>query len=502
VTLTAETPGSTTCRPRFCTPRDERFPTYGPQVGEVSRRLGRPLMPWQQELADVAYEYDPDTGLFRYKEVDGTVPRQSGKTTIILAKTVYRTTVMARALGPQRSTYTAQTRLAARKKLERDFSELLRASRSFREVPNAKARPTKATEWRLSLNNGSEAIQFGSGSFLQIDAPSRTGGHGDTLDDGTIDEAFAHEDDTVEGGMRPSMATRRNAQIWVFSTAGDARSKYLYRKVLAGRAASESGQHGSVCYAEYSAPDDADPGDPAVWRSCMPALGHTITEDFIRGEWERAQRKGQEGVDTFRRAYLNQWPDPPVLSDEGGWKIISQAEWSALAELEPRKPTSPVFGLALSKDQDHSSIAVAGGHPGGHAQLSVIDSRPGTGWVVERLAELCDKAGAKVALDKGGPAGSLLRDLEARRVPVIELAQGSYAQACGALLNEVNNRTVRHTAEPEFSTAVQFADSRPLNDRWAWARSGATDISPLEAATVALHGYRTQPTSEAWGFFE
>jgi phage terminase large subunit-like protein len=83
----------------------------------------------------------------------------------------------------------------------------------------------------------SEHIQFGRGSFLQIDAPSRTGGHGDTLDDGTIDEAFAHEDDTVEAGMRPAMATRRNAQLWVISTAGDARSKYLWRKVLAGRAA-------------------------------------------------------------------------------------------------------------------------------------------------------------------------------------------------------------------------------------------------------------------------
>jgi phage terminase large subunit-like protein len=192
-------------------------------------------MAWQQDAIDVAYEYDPETGLFRYGEADITVPRQSGKTTITLAKKVHRLTVLARLWGPQRSTYTAQTRLKARNKLERDFAELLRSSRSFREVANAKARPQKATEWRLSLNNGAEHIQFGRGNFLQIDAPSRTGGHGDTLDDATIDEAFTHEDDTVEAGMRPSMATRRNPQLWVISTAGDGRSKYLWRKVLAGR---------------------------------------------------------------------------------------------------------------------------------------------------------------------------------------------------------------------------------------------------------------------------
>jgi phage terminase large subunit-like protein len=82
-------------------------------------------MPWQQAAVDVAFEYDPVTGDLRYDEVDITVPRQSGKTTLTLAKKVHRLTVMAKKLGPQRSTYTAQTRLAARKKLERDFAAAL-----------------------------------------------------------------------------------------------------------------------------------------------------------------------------------------------------------------------------------------------------------------------------------------------------------------------------------------------------------------------------------------
>jgi phage terminase large subunit-like protein len=488
MTLTAEMPGSTACRPRFFTPRDEQFPTHGGAVGEVARRLGVPLMPWQQDLADVAYEYDPATGLLRYNEIDVTVPRQSGKTTLTLAKKVFRLTAMARQLGPQRSTYTAQKRLNARKKLERDFAELLRGSRSFREITNAKARPQRATEWRLSLNNGSEAIQFGTGSFLQIDTPSRTGGHGDTLDDGTIDEAFAHEDDTVEAGMRPAMATRKSAQLWVISTAGDARSKYLYRKVLAGRAASESGQHGKVCYAEYSAPEDADPGDPATWWGCMPALGRTINEDFIRGEWERAQRKGQEGIDMFLRAYLNLWPEIPVLGDEESGGALDMASWLS-EDLIDTKPTltSPIFGVATAPDQSWSAICAAWRRPDGATQILLGDDyRRDSTWVADRIAELRARYGSRVLVDAASKG--LVPD-------AIQTTVTDRAVADNALANAVKAGTLRHGNEAAMNVSVKAARWKNSGDTRVLDPKGNTDISPLRAAALAVHGLSVAPAS-------
>lgn len=466
------------CRPRFFTPRDESFPTLGPQVGEVARRLGKPLMPWQQETFDVAYEYDPDTGLFRYDEVDCTVPRQSGKTTQVLAKKVHRLTVMARALGPQRSTYTAQKRNKARAKLEKDFAEVLRGSRSFREVPHSRARPQRATDWRLSLNNGSEHILFGSGSYLQIDAPSRTGGHGDTLDDGTIDEAFAHEDDTIEAGMRPSMATRRNAQLWVISTAGDARSKYLWRKVLAGRAASESGQHGRVCYVEYSAPDDADPGDPATWRACMPALGHTITEQFIQGEYERALRS-DGGLDQFRRAYLNQWPEIPVL-EQGQGGAIGQQVWSDLADPDARNVGArPSFGVAAAPDGSWAAVAAAWSRSDGSVQVEVVAYRPGLMWLDGFCSDLRSRWGGTVV------GSSSVRGFVSG---ADEPGQGAQAQAHVAFEGRVSAGTVRHGNQPELNTAVRAARWKPYGDSRMFDRKGSTDISPLDAAALAVHG--------------
>ena len=39
-----------------------------------------------------------------------------------------------------------------------------------------------------------------------------------------------------------------------------------------------------MCYFEWSAPDDADPFDPATWWACMPALGHTVDVETITAD--------------------------------------------------------------------------------------------------------------------------------------------------------------------------------------------------------------------------
>jgi hypothetical protein len=84
----------------------------------------------------------------------------------------------------------------------------------------------------------------------------------------------------------------------------------------------------------------------------MPALGITIPEEFIRGEWERAQRKGQEGINTFRRAYLNQWPDVPILDDDINTTPFGPGVWENCATSAHR---SPDVALAVSMTPDRAT---------------------------------------------------------------------------------------------------------------------------------------------------
>lgn len=487
--------------PRFGTPRNPARPTYGPEVGEVARRLGKPFMPWQQYAVDVALEYDPDTGDLWYEEVDLTVPRQSGKTTLILALLVWRAITMARRLGPQTSTYLAQSGKMARKKLEREFAPILRHARSLHETPHSRARPVKPNDWKLSMNNGSEHILFGTGSYLQIEAPTDKGSHGDVLDMPVIDEAFAHEGDLVEQAVDAASVTRRSPQLYVVSTAGNAKSFYLWHKVRSGRAAVESGESSRVCYLEWSLPEDDAFGDEEAWARYLPALGHTITLERLRSKLEKALRgelvdddDEEPGVDGFRRGYLNQWAEIP---SEGGARRdikLPADKWALTVGPDlPGDVPMRVLAFDVTMDSGHASIAWAA-RSLQHPYVEVVDHRQGAGWLPERLVELVRAHNPqKVACNGAGPAGALVGPVELAfkqaglMIQLEQMDARSYQQACGGFyLDVVEGRLSRPTGQGPLDAAAADAAERTLGDAWAWDRRSATvPISPLVAVTIA-----------------
>jgi phage terminase large subunit-like protein len=260
------------------------------------------------------------------------VPRQNAKTTTLLTWTALRAT----RFGPRQAiVYTAQSRKAALAKWRDEHVPLLKESAFGRRG---------AFEVRKS--NGSEAVVWRNGSLYGIDAATETAGHGPVVDLGEIDEAWAHEDDRGEQAMSPAMITRPSSQLLVASTAGTARSVYWYRKVLAGRSSYATST--STAYFEWSADDDEDPEDPATWWRCMPALGFTIAEATIAAELARAKRSGK--LDLFRRAYLNQWVEIPVL-DEGGAKVIPLEWWDACIDARSKIKGERVFAVDLTPDR-------------------------------------------------------------------------------------------------------------------------------------------------------
>jgi hypothetical protein len=61
-------------------------------------------------------------------------------------------------------------------------------------------------------------------------------------------------------------------------------------------------------------------------------------------------------------------------------------------------------------------------------------------------------------------------------------------QACGAFYDATHSGSLRHIDQPLLNTALGAARKRSLGEAWAWHRMDATDISPLVAVTLALHG--------------
>ena len=148
----------TSCLPRWSTPRTADRVTYGGKAAIVAAKLGTPFMPWQQHVADVALEVDPATGRLAYRRIALVVPRQSGKTTLMLALTLTR--ALAWPGGRQRIAYTAQTGSDARDKWQDDWLPIIEASPYQRQLKGGKPR----------LTNGHEALIFLNGSMQTLGA--------------------------------------------------------------------------------------------------------------------------------------------------------------------------------------------------------------------------------------------------------------------------------------------------------------------------------------------
>lgn len=473
------TSSETGALPRWSSPRRADRPTWGPRIARVSERLGKPFMPWQRIVSDIAHEVNPDTGCLAYSEVRLLVPRQSGKSTEIFAKSIWRMIDAAGLGGRQTLLYVAQSRNKAREKFVDDYLTEVRAARALRG------------KWRERLSNGSEQIHWRNGSRWGIDAVTKKSGHGSTLDAGDIDEAFSHVDARVEQALRPAMITRPNSQLWVVSTAGDETSLYLNAKMQSGRKMVEEGVDSGVAYFEWSAEPDADPGDPATWWSCMPALGFTVTEDRIRAEYTAMSADGD--LAGFRRAYLN-IPQDGAATDT----VIPLAQWRRQADTaqEPFHDQPPAFAVDVTPDRGLAAIGNAFWRPDGAPQGEVVQTGPGTDWVVKALVELVRRhPRAIVVIDPSGPAGSLITDLEHERVAVVKTTARDMAQACGWLHDATIAGTWHHAGQSVLDDALRAAAKRPLGDAWAWDRKHAGDapIAPLVAVTLAVWGLRSRP---------
>jgi len=243
----------------------------------LARLLGQPLMPWQQQVADVGLELLPD-GRPAYREVAVTVPRQSGKTTLVLSVEVHRAMAWAELLGaPQRIVYSAQTGKDAREKLLEDQVPLLEPHRKTLGIS------------KIMRAFGSESVLWRNDSRLTLLASSEDSGHGKTVDLGVKDELFADRDMRRDQALNPAMATRSHAQLWTASTMGTVDSVALNMVVDQGHRAVETGQKTGLAYFEWSADPKDDPADPATWWKCMPALGRTIGLEVVEHAYQTLQ---------------------------------------------------------------------------------------------------------------------------------------------------------------------------------------------------------------------
>lgn len=362
-------------------------------------------------------------------------------------------------------------------------------------------------------SHGEEELELLSGPRLKFMARSMGAGRGFTGRRLILDEA-QHLGDAAMAAILPTMSAQPNPQVWYAATAPDPKIApcevlaRLRRRALKGIKNPRGGDP-SLVYAEWSIdPHMAecslactvhdDPSDPRSVAKANPALGKRISMEYVEKE-----RAALSAADYAReRLGVGNWP----VADAAGWEVIGEQDWRGLADLASA-PHDPVcFAADVTPDMAFGAIAVAGADAGGLLHVEVVDHRPKTGWIVDRLVELHEKwAPCGLVVDPSGAAGNLITSLEKAGFTVVApsapppaggraLVKSTFremAQACGAFYRAVTDtRSLRHLDQPMLTVALAGAQKRPLGDAWAWARQASNvDISPLVAVTLAAWGH-------------
>lgn len=477
MTVTDSRSGSLACPPRYGTSRTPGRLTLGPRVAEIAAGLGKPFLPWQRFVVDVALELGDD-GELAYSSVVVVVMRQQGKSELLFPVQTHRCV----GFGPmQRVLYTTQTADKARERW-RDVWGVRLADSPFAGLYTSRyQRNSEAFMWQ----NGS---MWGPGSTT-----GKTAGTGDTIDLGVMDEYWSREDDRTELGMRPAMQTRVNHQLWKASMVpGPSRAtkedwRPLLRTMTAGRSQVEAGVNTGTAYFEWSAPPDSDPKDPATWWASMPGLGLITPEKTIRDDMAAFD------LADFMAEYLGIIP-------EGGtkrWTTIGERTWADCKDEDSYPGGSSIaFGIDTSPEQDWTSIVMASLRNDGDVHLEVVDRRPGLTWAEARIEELVEKwAPACIGISRSSAAYALAEPIRNAH-PEVKLKlfnQTELAAACNrfyAATGEVQNAEVayrvRHLGDPDLTNAVGTAGRVFVGNVWRWQRTGKTDISALYGATVAV----------------
>jgi hypothetical protein len=451
--------------PLHATKRDPERASEGPRVGLVARALGTPLLPWQQYAADVAGELNPD-GSYRYHTVVITVPRQSGKTTLM------------RAVGTDRALstpgldvfYTAQTGKDARER----WADLVKA---------IKAGPL-ARFSTIRQAAGAERVVFANGSMFRAFAPVPNSLHGYTPPLVMLDEAFAHTEqagDDLMGAIVPAQQTLRRRQLWIVSTAGTAESVFLRRWVEAGRRGDEG-----VAILEWAAgPEILDIYDPTCWPTFHPGMVPVGEDGRLLASTEAiAEAAASLSRAEFERAYGNRWTRTRS-------HLIPSEVWERLGNDGQAPPTgnpdSVVYAYDVMHDRSAAAIVAAWRDTDGRLQCRMVRSGPGMEWVAPTVRELRGLGWVKFAAAENGPAREVTDELTRDgTLQVRRLVEREYADAWGFLMQHLAARSMSHDGSDALAVAAANVATRPMADASAPSRRNSSgDVTPLIGLMVA-----------------
>jgi phage terminase large subunit-like protein len=293
------------------------------------------LLDWQREIIEALYGQYKSDGLRRYRNGLILIPRKNGKTTLCAALCIYEL-MFGEFNGEIYACANSRDQARIIFQAAMDFvstSKIL--SKRIKIYKNALYNPKTKSTFRVLSRDANTALGLNA-SFV------------------IFDELLAAPDDSLYNSMVTSLGARKQPLMLSISTAGFSKASFLYQLVEHGERINSGIIQDDTFYAKlYGLKEGQDWTSEETWKECNPSLGHTVSMEFFKSEFNRAKEFPRFEM-AFKTLYLNAW-----LDSEKGW--IGDGQWMECGDnikLEDFKGDTCYAGLDLSSTTDLTALSL------------------------------------------------------------------------------------------------------------------------------------------------
>jgi hypothetical protein len=440
--------------------------TLGLKAAELGRRSASRIrtMPWQSWSLEQILAKNPD-GTWTHPECCLIVPRQAGKSTILMLRVLYGLFKLG-----EKIIFSAHQWVTAKALWKRTFAIIKTTPWMWKHVAGH------------TCSQGRGTIELHSGAEVVFTTRSAHAGRGlDEIDLEIYDEAY----DLTEADMAALSPTKMNASDpqTIYTSSAVNQDQHSSGHVLAavrrrGRAGAESG----LFFAEWMAPEGSGRADPDTWRQANPSYGVIATEKKLRAEFVKFSTPA--GRKSFDCEYLGRgdWPEDP----ENFEAVLDPEVWSDMTDTAPSLRGQ--IALALDRTQDGCwIIAAAQGTTDGrtHLEIGYYQAATHDEVVAYLLAVIAGWDPCVLVIDRKSLAFAIVPKLIAAGIEPEVTGTAQMAAACGGFYDDAVASLLSHTGQKILTDSVETAEKHELpGGDWVWSRR----TSPLRAASLARWG--------------
>lgn len=475
-------------------PRVANYPAYltsaAGEVVDLMHQLGRPLDPWQAWILERGLGQNEN----EYGELEVAadtcgcwVPRQNGKGDIILALEVGWLFLFSVGLiGHSAHLYATA-------------AEGFQRIRNLIEDNEAILGGALHRVWSTNGKQGIELSRKFNRARLLFTAREGGQGLGFSFPRLILDEAQALDGDLMQT-LLPTQSAQADPQAWFFGTPPRNGKAWIYQLKEQG----EGNAPGTAWFdygVEYCDPNSEEfrdvVGSEETNKATNPSMGvRRPNGTGVRQKAADAELRKLGLTLRFAQERNGMWLPRERSKDDNS---IDPKVWASRKADKAAVPGDLALAFHVNARRSHATIAWAGKF-GEVWRVGLAEHRPGTSWLLPRLAELVAKYGpVAVAVDARGE--STLKELEGigvklpkdkdrpARGDLIVPTMADVATSFGLLVDGANNGTLLHHNEPPLNSAVSVPP-RPLAGGSTFDHKQGIEVGPACAAGLALWAFR------------